>query len=207
MNTAPDATPEKAEKAKGYETLRSNLLDFASLFKTGIDRMAEIEKSAFDLAAKQTAETIQTCKKVLPASMPGLFVFDLAEQSCQRFADTCGKVVDLVVEQSAAILEATKRESKSATKIAENFTTEAKQAAERVIAAQKNILDFAAKQTKEVGGTLKKEAADLGEPASAVAESVQKGVETLIDSQRELLDNQQELLDRAIKPLEAAAGK
>ena len=205
MNT--EATDPNQENAKGYQALRSNLIDFVALFKTGVERVAEIEKSALDFAAKQTTETVKTCKQVLPKATPGVFILDLAEQSFKRFVDNNKKVVDLVVEQGAAILEATKRNSELAIKIAKDVTTEAKQAAERVNAAQKSILEFASEQNKAVGKTLKEQVADLGEPATAVADSMEKGVETLIKGQKELLDNQTELVEKVSKSFKAAAGQ
>lgn len=204
MTTAPDATPEGA---KGYRALRSNVIDFASLFNTAVERVVEIQRSAIDLAAKQTTETLQTCKKALPSKAPGLFAFDLAEQTFQHLADTQKKVLHLVVEQSHAVLEATKRNSESVTTIAEDLTTEIKNSMQRVLAAQKKILEFASQQNKAVAETVKEQTTALGEPAAAVTESMQKGVEALIDNQKELLDNQDKLLDDATKSLQVAAGE
>ena len=203
----PETTDAKQESAKGYQALRSNLIDLVGLFKTGIERVAEIQKSALDLAAKQTTETVKACKKVLPKATPGVFVLELAEQSFKRFVDNNKKVVDLVVEQGTALMEATKRNTEFATKIAEDVTTEAKQSVERANAAQKSVLEFASEQNKAVGKTLKEQVADLGEPATAIADSMEKGVETLIKGEKELLDNQTELVENVSKSFEATAGK
>jgi len=204
MSTAPHAT---TEGAKGYQALRSNLISFASLFQSAVQRVVDIQRSALDLATKQTTETLETCKKALPSAAPGLFAFELAEQTFQRLAETQKKVLDLVVEQSGAALEATKRNAESVTAIAEDLTTEVKNSLQRVLSAQKKVLDFVSQQNKAVGETVKKETAGLGEPAAAITESVQKSVETIIHNQKQLLDNQEELLDEATKSLQAAAGE
>lgn len=60
------------------------------------------------------------------------------------------------------------------------------------------MLEFAAQQNKAIGETVQKQAGVSGTPAAAVADSVQKGVDALIETQKELLEI-------AAKPLKEAA--
>ncbi len=62
------------------------------------------------------------------------------------------------------------------------------------------MLDFAAKQNKAVAEAFRRQTGVKGSPVAEVAESVERGVDTLIDMQKEFLDT-------ASKIATAAAGK
>ena len=62
------------------------------------------------------------------------------------------------------------------------------QTVEHSVAAQKKALDNSAAQTKAAFETAKQQFGLAGTPAEAAAESFQRGVDSLIETQKELLD-------------------
>jgi hypothetical protein len=75
------------------------------------------------------------------------------------------------------------------------------EAADRTVAAQKLLLDFAAEQNKVAAGALKRQAGLDGSTAAAVAiDTMQRNVDVAIQTQKELME-------AATRPLKAAAGK
>jgi hypothetical protein len=63
----------------------------------------------------------------------------------------------------------------------------AQEGVERAVATQKKVLDHAAAQSKEVFDTTREKFAANGGPAEAVADSIQRGVNAIVDAQKELL--------------------
>ena len=72
------------------------------------------------------------------------------------------------------------------------------QSVERGVAAQQSALDTAAQQNTTVSEAVKREFP--GTPAAAVADSIQLGVNAVIETQKEVLD-------LAAKPLKRSAAK
>jgi hypothetical protein len=62
------------------------------------------------------------------------------------------------------------------------------QTVEQAVAAQKKALDSSVAQTKAAFETAKKQFGLTGTPVEAAAESFQRGVDSLIETQKELLD-------------------
>jgi hypothetical protein len=59
---------------------------------------------------------------------------------------------------------------------------------ERAAVAQKNAIEFSAAQTKTVIDTFKKQSGVAGTPVEAAADSIQRGFDTLVDSQKNILN-------------------
>src|ERR1035441_6916797 len=121
MNTIPKANrepaaPHAAEK-KGFED------NFSTLFTTGIDRIADVQKRTIDVAVAQNAELTESWKKILQRlpGAPGLFLLDLAKTAFETYADTSKTVIDTMVEQGHAFTELTKDNLASASKASESM--------------------------------------------------------------------------------------
>jgi hypothetical protein len=161
------------------------------LYTSGIERVAEIQKKGLDLAVQHNAEMVNTWKKHAVIA-PGLFVLDLATTAFERFADTQKGAIDLVVEQSQALANLVKERKVKATDTLEEGKARAQEAIEHAVAAQKTALDYSAKQAKAAIQTAKQQLGYAGTPAAAVADSMQRGMEVVVEAQKELLEAMKE---------------
>jgi hypothetical protein len=180
--TGPGApvTAAAGEKPDVFESM-------TQLYTAGIERVAEIQKKGLDLAIQHNAELVNSWKKhTLPAS--GLFVLDLTTTAFERFADTQKGAIDLVVDQSRALAKLVKERKVKTTETFEEGKARAQEAIEHTIAAQKTALDYSAKQAKAAFQTAKQQFGYAGTPAAAVADSMQRGVEVVVEAQKDLLD-------------------
>lgn len=173
-------TAAAGEKAEFVETA-------VRLYTSGVERMAEAQKKTIDLAIQHNAETMSTWKKQAPAA-PGLFMLDLATTAFDRFAETQKGMIDLMVEQTHTLADLAKERKVKAGKIVDDSVAKAQEAIDQSVAAQKTVLDFSTKQTKAAFETAKKQFGYDGTPAGAAADSMQRGLEVVIDAQKELLD-------------------
>ena len=64
----------------------------------------------------------------------------------------------------------------------------AKEAIEHSVAAQKTALDYTAKQAKAAFETAKQQLGYAGTPAGTAAESIERGMDIVLEAQKELLD-------------------
>jgi hypothetical protein len=163
--------------------------EYATLFNNGSKRVIEVSKTTLDLAVGQTTEVLATCKKALPASMPGLFLFDLAGQALEGYVTLQKSLLDLAIEQSTAAVEATHEYIQDASKAKAGLPTLIQQSVERTVTAQKSVLEFAAQQTTAVSDTVKQQPGVTGTAIETVTDSIQRGVDTLHETQNEILDS------------------
>jgi hypothetical protein len=188
MNTTQKTTNQKvsaaaAEKTEVVETV-------ATLYTNGVERLAEVQKKAIDLAVKHNAELFDAWKKiarVFPGA-PGLVMLDLASNAFDRYADTQKGAIDLVIEQSHAVANLVKEHTTSTAKATAGAEAIVKQTVDRAVAAQKSALDYSVAQGKVAFETAKQQFGMSGTPAEAAADSFQRGVDGLIEAQKELLD-------------------
>ncbi len=169
-----------AEKSEVVESV-------TTLYTKGVERLAEIQKKSIDLAAQQNAELINTWKKfaeIAPGG-PGFFMLDLAANGFERLAETQKGAIDLVVEQSHALAGLAKERTVKTKEGAVSFVQEM---VERSVTTQKRALDSSAAQSKEAFETAKKHFGLKGTPAEAAADSFQRGVDTLVETQKQILD-------------------
>lgn len=159
----------------------------AQLYTRGVERLAEIEKHAIDAMLAQNSALVKTWKKQA-AAVPGLFFVDLASTAFERFAETHKSAIDLVVEQTRTLSNLVKERRVEATNAVDETVTRAKEAVEQSVDAQKTVLDSAKKQTKAAFETAKKQLGYAGTPAAAAADSMEKGIEVMVEAQKELLD-------------------
>ena len=163
---------------------------FARLFVSGITRIAEMQKKTLEIAAQQNAEIVDVWKKAvqkLPGS-PGLFMLELENSGFDRYAEVQKVAIDLVVEQGRAFADLLKDRAGTAAKVGEGAGTFAKESVERVVAMQKKALEQTAAQAKAVVETSSRQFAVEGTPVETAADSIQRGVDAIIDAQKELLD-------------------
>lgn len=176
-------------------------LAMAGLVQNGVERIAELQKSALDFAAKQNAEAIDVCKKAvrLPEASPVAGVFDMAVQAFDSFVSVQKSMLDMMTEQTNAVLEYV-QERGTAMPGLEGLNDLVAESVDRATAAQKTVLNFAEQQSKAVTETLKKQSGMPGTRMAEMADSVQRGVDAILESQKEMVD-------MAAKPLKAVASK
>jgi hypothetical protein len=162
----------------------------ANYYTKGVERLAEVQKKGIDLALRQNAELLEAGKKFaqLVPGAPGLFLLDLAANAFERYADTQKGAIDLVLEQSHALVGQLKERGATVTAATENAAAIVQQAVEHSVAAHKRALDYSAAQSKAAFETAKEKFGLAGTPAEVAADSLQHGVEGLIEAQKELLD-------------------
>ena len=185
-DTGPDVpvTAAEGEKADVFESM-------AQLYTSGIERVAEIQKKGLDLAVQHNAELVNSWKKLTLAA-PGIFVLDLATTAFERFADTQKGAIDLVVDQSRALAKLVKERDVKTTDAFEEGKAKTQEAIEHLVTAQKTALDYSAKQAKAAFQTAKQQFGYAGTPAATVADSMQRGMEVVVEAQKGLLDAMKE---------------
>ena len=157
------------------------------MYTTGVERLAEAQKKAIDLAIEHNAEMLSIWKTQAVAA-PGLFMLDLATTTFDRFAETHKGMIDLMVEQTHALGGLAKERKFRAGKMTDDNVLKAQEAIDQSVAAQKTVLDFSTRQTRAAFETAKKQFGYAGTPAGAAADSMQRGIEVVVDAQKELLD-------------------
>jgi hypothetical protein len=180
--TAP-AAPAKtaaAEKPDLIETM-------TKLYTTGIERVAEFQKKGLELAVQHNAELVKTWKNHAEAA-PGLFALEAATTAFERYADFRKSTIDMVVEQTRTLAGIVKEREAKATEIADEGKVRTQEAIEHAVAAQKTALDFSAKQAKAAFETVKQQFGFAGTPAGAAADSMQRGMEVVVEAQKDFLD-------------------
>jgi len=190
MTTPHKLTREPHEKTDPIDTL-------IPVYEKNVERLADLEKKSLEVAAEQSAEWINACKKAfhVEPDAPGLFVFDLFGRTFERFVEAQAGFIDLAVEQSHTMAGLAKERSAYATKMAEGVTTLVQQTVEHSVAAQKKMLDHVAEQQKAAYGAAKKQFRISNSPAT---DAFQTGMDTMFETQKAVLDI-------ASKPLKRSA--
>ncbi len=188
MSPTPKATREPA--AQEIPEKKPFGEQFSTLFLNGVERMAEVERRGLDLAVAQNAEVTEAWKKIAQKTpwAAGLFLFDLANNMWERYADTRKAAIDAMVDQSRSLADMTRERSVQTVKANETTSAYVQQAVERSVGVQKKALDHTAAHTKAVFDAFQNQFGFAGAPADAAADSFHKGVDTVIDAQKDLLD-------------------
>jgi hypothetical protein len=173
--------------------------EIAAQYTKGLERTIELSKSNLDQAVKQNAEILASIKKSLNGStLPGLFVLDLAGEAVEGFVAVQKSLLDLALEQSNASIEAFQSFGKETAKA--DFSNVLQASFDRAIAAQNVVVEFAVKQTKSNIEAVKAQPGVAGTAVETIADSVQKGFNTVIAAQ-------EEITTQATQSLKAAAAK
>jgi len=180
---------KKAAPANGAASVTEFADAFTPLYLNGVERMAELQKSALDLAAEQTTAWVGAWKKAFSffPVVPPTAVFEIAGQAVQIYVEAHKSAIDLAVEQSHAIAKIGQERADAYSKIAGEATTAFRTSVERSVEAQKKVLEFAAQQNKAICETAKKQLAPVAGPAVQVVNTFQQGAETLIEAQKSFL--------------------
>jgi hypothetical protein len=157
------------------------------LYTSGIERLAEFQKKGLELAVQQNAEWVSTWKKQALAA-PGVLMLDLASTAFERLADTQKGAIDLMVEQSHTLADLVKERKLKTADTLEEAKKIAQEAIEHSVAAQKTAIDYAAKQAKAAFETAKQQLNYAGTPVEAAADTMQRGMDVVVEAQKELLD-------------------
>lgn len=174
-----------AEEPANDKEIREN---FATLYAKSVERVAEIQKHSIDIAMQQNKETIELWKQLsekLPWAPP-VKGFEEAETTLERFAGTQKTAIDLMVEQTHAFVEMVKERASAADKTADSVLKFAKQSFDRSVSAQKKATDAAVNETKSAFESAREKFEFPG--GAAVAESIQHGVDRIVEAQKELLE-------------------
>jgi len=164
--------------------------NFVNHYARGVDRLAEIQKKCIDLATQHEIEGIEMWK-AMAQKMPGaprLPMLDLLANTMERIAETQKYAIDLVVEQNRMLTDLAKEGVANVDTTKGNATNLMQQAVERSVATHKKFLDHSATQTKAAFETTRQQFGFTGGRADAVADSFQRGVDTIIEAQKDLLD-------------------
>src|ERR671931_108983 len=100
-------TTHKSTRTAGAAEKTEIVATFIPLYTKNVERAAELQKKALDIAAEQTTELTETWKKAFRAvpNTPGLFWFDFFAQNIERYVETQKGVIDLAVEQTHALAD------------------------------------------------------------------------------------------------------
>jgi hypothetical protein len=202
MNNPKSTNEAPPDPPRDNATPEAPVLAFAALMHRGIERLAEIQKSTIEVTTKHTADAMTVYRKAwnVPADAPAMALFDAVNQSLGKIADAQNGMVDLVVQQSARLLEISKVRQDSASRYTNGFADLLGTAADTAVAAQKLVLDLAADQNKAFAGAIKQQVGVAGSPpAVAAVDTLQRNMDAVIQTQREIVQ-------AAAKPMKAAAG-
>lgn len=183
-----DAAVEDLRDAEHGEAAARN--DFVALFTQGMERTAELQKRAIDVAVQQQLELLDIYRKY-GLRAPGaqrLPMLEVAGTMVERLADAQKHVIDLGVEQSRAWIDTFKDRAKVANKVTDAAAALTNEAVERSVAAQKKVVETTVAQTKAVLEATRQQLGMTGMPGESAISSFRKGVDTFVEAQKEILD-------------------
>lgn len=176
------AAPEEMHNGKDFREKVS------ALYTKSVERMAEIQKRSIDIALQQNKDTIGLWKQLtekLPWAPP-MKGLDEAASRLERFAGTQKTAIDLMVENTRAFAEMVKERTEAVENTTDSVLNFAKKSFDRSVDAQKKAADAALSETRSAFESAR---AQFDFPGSAaVAESIQRGVDAMVEAQKELLE-------------------
>jgi hypothetical protein len=187
MSTPRKSTRSTRAAAESAEVAAS----FVPVYTKSVERLADLQKKSLEVAAGQSAELVQTCKKAfhLTPETPGVFWFDVLGQSLDRYVETQKEYIDLAVEQSETLTGLAEERGALVAKFADNATALVQQTVDHATATQKKNLEFCAEQQRAGYETAKKQFR-FANPflANPFAEMFQSGLDLLLETQKSVLD-------------------
>lgn len=186
---SPVAKPKRNVAAEASPTDKELRDNFATLYTKSVERVAEIQKRGIDLAMQQNKETIELWK-LLTEKLPWAPLeksFEEAETTLERFAGTQKTAIDLMVEQTHAFVEMVKERATAVDKTTDSVLKFAKQSFDRSVDAQKKATGAAVNETKSAFESAREKFEFPG--GTAVAESIQHGMDAIVEAQKELLES------------------
>jgi hypothetical protein len=174
---------------------------FANLLEKGFERVLEVSKSSLNLSVKHNTEVLEATRKAfhLAPNTPGLFLFDVAGQAFENYAELQKNVLNILGEQGTAAAGAVRESGKAGVNLASKTASAFQDSVDRTAAAHKAVLDFAARQNKLVVEAVKQQQGIAGTPLAEIADSVQRGMDALIAAQKNQLETAASQLKSATK--------
>jgi hypothetical protein len=162
----------------------------STLYTKSIERIAAAQKKALDSAAQQNADLIGAWKKIAQVTpgTPVPSVLDLAGSMFGQFVDMQKGAIDLALEQSQTLAGLASERVGSISDANAAVKTIVRDTVERAAATQKNAIDFSAAQTKAAFDTFRKQSGVAGTPIETAADSIQRGLDSLVETQKEILN-------------------
>jgi hypothetical protein len=178
-------------KVTSVEDKQSEVVEtITALYTKNVERLADAQKKGLDLALEQNADLIGAWKKIAQV-FPGTpipTVLDLVANAFGQFVDLQKGAIDLALEQSQTLAGLANERINSVSSATDAVTAMVQDTIERAAVAQKNAIDFSAAQTKTAIDIFKKQSGVAGTPVEAAAESIQRGFDTLVESQKSILN-------------------
>lgn len=158
------------------------------LYLSGVERVADLQKTCLDAAAEQTTEWLGAWLNAFSAFpvAPPAFFFGVFGQAVQTLVDTQKSAIDLVVEQTQAMTEINKTRAAAYSKIVDQVNGTVQATITRSVEAQKKALEFASAQNKTICEATKKQIG--GGPAATMVDAYEQGAKTVIEAQKSFLD-------------------
>ncbi len=175
-----------SEAAKNTEIVDTVL----AMYTNNVARLAEVQKKTLDLALQQHAELTVAGKKFTQTThgTQASTIFDLAATMFGQYVDLRKGAIDLAVEQSNSLAGFAREGVNSVSKATDTITTLVQDSFDRATSIQRSAIEFGATQTKTFFDTFKKQSGVAGTPVEAAAESVQRGLDNLAETQKEFLN-------------------
>jgi hypothetical protein len=145
MSSAPKP-PRNPASEPGTHKETNFAAEFSNLVLKGIERAADMQKQSLEAAAHLNAQTLEALKKSAKDMPATAGLFDLAEQALERYVEAQKGVIDQVVQQTAAVIETTRQQSASASKVAAEVSKTIQESIERAVSIQKAVLDLATRK-------------------------------------------------------------
>jgi len=170
---------------------------FADLFEKGFEQVLEASKTSLDMAVRYNHDVLEATRKSLKLAptTPGLFLFDVAGKALENYAELQTNLLNSFGQQGTAVASAVRE----AGKVAANSVAAFQESVERTASAHKAVLDFAAKQNKQVADALKQQEGIAGTPLAEMADAIERGMEALIETQKSSIDTAVDQLNKATR--------
>jgi hypothetical protein len=183
MATNRKTTTPEDKQAETVETI-------AGLYTKSVERLAQVQKKTLDIALQQNADLIGAWKKIAQATpgVPVPNVLDLAANMFGQFVDLQKGAIDLALEQTQSLAGLASERAGFVSSASDTVKTMVQDSVERAASNQKNVIEFSAAQTKAAIDTFKKQPGVAGTPAEVAADSIQRGFDSLVETQKEILN-------------------
>jgi hypothetical protein len=184
------------------ETLEAicNPITYLSLYQKGLERMVEAGKITLNMSAQQNNDILAAMKKALKSTQLDLSGLDLASQAFEGYIAIQKNMLDMALEQTASLIESIEECLSDSSKAKSELANMMQLTVDRSINAQNTVVDFASRQAKAVNENLKSQPGLAGTQIASVADTIQRGFDTVISTQKEILNI-------AAKPMKAAVAR
>ncbi len=155
-------------------------LQFASILLNGLEKLAEIQKSALAVYAEIAQDSADSLKPVFPTTPVSLF--EMAEQAIREFLQIQVRLLDLMLSQSAANREAVRSQpdmdfEKEVARLMFDST-------DCLLSMQKKAVEFITHQNQTLAAEMK-QATDIEDISN---DAIQPDTAAIIEAQKKFWD-------------------